>query len=105
MSDSKWRNDVEDILMSHFNSRVNLLSDWSERFCFLVDRLIAVPSYGLKSGREMIKMICRCAFNDPLMHTFNDSLLTDNEAIVIMETCLDSRLDNILMEVNFNEGW
>lgn len=102
---SKWRNDVEDVLMTHFNANVNLLTDWSERFAFLVDRLIAVPSYGLKSGREMIKMICRCAFNDPLTNKFNDSSLTDSEAIVIMETCLDPALDNILLEVNFNEGW
>ena len=42
-------------------------------------------------------MICRSAFND--------SSLTDNEAIVIMETCLDPALDNILLEVNYNEGW
>ena len=64
---------------------------------FYVERLINVYNYGLVQGRELIKMICRCAFND--------SSLTDNEAIVIMETCLDPRLDNILMEVNFNEGW
>lgn len=64
---------------------------------FYADRLKSAIFYGLVQGREMIKMICRAAFND--------SRLTDNEAIVIMETCLDLRLDNILMEVNFNEGW
>lgn len=64
---------------------------------FYYGRIRNCPAYGLLQGRELIKMICRCAFND--------SSLTDNEAIVIMETCLDPRLDNILLEVNFNEGW
>ena len=67
------------------------------KYGFYAGRLKAAPFYGLVQGRELIKMICRCAFND--------SSLTDNESIVIMETCLDSRLDNILMEVNYNEGW
>ena len=66
-------------------------------FGFYADRLQAVPFYGLVQGRELIKTICRSAFND--------SSLTDNEAIVIMETCLDPALDNILLEVNYNEGW
>ena len=69
----------------------------SKSFYFYADRLKAVVNYGLVQGQEMIKMICRSAFND--------SSLTDNESIVIMETCLDPRLDNILLEVNFNEGW
>lgn len=64
---------------------------------FYAERLLNVYNYGLVQGRELIKMICRCAFND--------SSLTDNEAIVIMETCLDPALDNILLEVNYNEGW
>ena len=64
---------------------------------FYVERLLNVYNYGLVQGRELIKMICRCAFND--------SSLTDIEAIVIMETCLDPALDNILLEVNYNEGW
>ena len=66
-------------------------------FGFYADRLEKAIFYGIVQGREMIKMVCRCAFND--------SLLTENEAIVIIETCLDPRLDNILMEVNYNEGW
>ena len=64
---------------------------------FYIERLKQSPFYGLVQGRELIKMICRCAFND--------TSLTDNEAIVIIETCLDPALDNILLEVNFNEGW
>ena len=64
---------------------------------FYYDRLRALYHYPLTQARELIKMICRCAFND--------SQLTDNESICIIETCLDSRLDNILLEVNYNEGW
>jgi len=64
---------------------------------FYYSRIRNVPMYGLVQGRELIKMICRCAFND--------SALTDLESIVIMETCLDPRLDNILLEVNYNESW
>lgn len=69
----------------------------NKAYHFYYSRLRNLPMYGLVQGRELVKLICRCAFND--------SLLTDNEAIVIIETCLDSRLDNILMEVNYNEGW
>ena len=69
----------------------------SKSFYFYVDRLTVIVNYGLVQGREMVKMICRCAFND--------SLLTDNESIVIMETCLDPALDNILLEVNYNAFW
>lgn len=64
---------------------------------FYYSRIRNLPMYGLVQGRELIKMICRCAFND--------SCLTDAESIAIIETCLDPRLDNILMEVNYNEGW
>ena len=89
-----------DSISSILNDRLIIkagLQPISKSFYFYSDRLRAVVNYGLVQGREMIKMIYRCAFND--------STLTDNEAIVIMETCLDSRLDNILLEVNFNEGW
>ena len=64
---------------------------------FYYNRLRALSNYSLVQAREFIKMICRCAFND--------SSLTDNESIAIMETCLDPALDNILLEVNFNAGW
>ena len=67
------------------------------RYGFYLNRLKEVQFYGLVQGREIIKTICRSAFND--------SSLTDNEAIVIMETCLDPALANILLEVNYNEGW
>ena len=64
---------------------------------FYYDRLRALYHYPLFQARELVKMICCCAFND--------SLLTDDESICIMETCLDPRLDNTLLEVNYNEGW
>lgn len=98
-ADYKWK--VTKLLIEHLFNRGEL--DDNDKFDvfgiygFYADRLGMAIFYGLVQGREMIKMICRAAFND--------SRLTDNEAIVIIETCLDSRLDNILMEVNFNEGW
>lgn len=69
----------------------------SDNFKFLSLRLAAVPAYGLVQGRELLWMIGRAAFND--------SSLTDIEAVAIIETCLDPLMDNLLMEVNFNEGW
>lgn len=69
----------------------------NKEYRFYYSRLRNLPMYGLVQARELVKLICRCAFND--------EALTDAQSIVIMETCLDSRLDNILMEVNFNEGW
>lgn len=93
------RHEIRSIVLSHVLEQIpdpaNYLPD--SVYHFYLDRLLAAPMYGLVQGRELIKMICRCAFND--------STLTETEAIVIMETCLDPRLDNILMEVNFNEGW
>ena len=68
-----------------------------ESFNFYRNRLKSLVNYSLGQAHEIIKMVCRCAFND--------SRLTDNESIVIMETCLDPELDNILLEVNYNEGW
>ncbi len=64
---------------------------------FYYGRLRALYHYPLTQARELVKMVCRCAFND--------SLLTDDESICIIETCLDPRLDNILLEVNYNESW
>ena len=69
----------------------------NKTYKFYYGRIRNLPFYGLVQGRELVKMICRCAFND--------SLLTDEESICIIETCLDPRLDNILLEVNYNESW
>ena len=96
--DIKW--EVVMISLDHLFDRQLKAEDNFDpfgKYGFYVNRLKNAPFYGLVQARELIKMICRCAFND--------SQLTDNESIVIMETCLDPRLDNILMEVNFNEGW
>ena len=99
MSDYRWK--VTKLLIKHLFDREHLTDndkfDVFGLYGFYADRLKTAPFYGLTQGREIIKMVCRCAFND--------SRLTDNEAIVIMETCLDPRLDNLLMEVNYNEGW
>lgn len=93
-------NHYKDSIYSILNGRLIIkagLQPISKSYYFYADRLAAVVNYNLVQARELIKMVCRCAFND--------SSLTDNEAIVIMETCLDPALDNILLEVNYNEGW
>lgn len=64
---------------------------------FYVDRLLSVPQYGLGAGHDLIKLICRCAFND--------GCLTDSEATAIISICHDPRVHNLLMEVNFNDEW
>lgn len=93
-----YRKEIGKIIDSHFSYKNDFqLLMTTNNFRFYVFRLANIYNYGLVQGRELVKMICRAAFND--------SRLTDNEAIVIIETCHDSRLDNILMEVNFNEGW
>ena len=94
----RWK--VTQIMIDHIFNQTLKSGDTFDIFGiygFYADRLKSVPFYGLVQGREMIKMICRCAFND--------SSLTDNESVVIMETCLDPRLDNILLEVNYNACW
>ena len=99
MKYNKYDTRIGQLIVKHERLK-GLTSDsflFNSHYHFYYKRLKALPLYGLIQGRELIKMICRCAFND--------SSLTDNEAIVIMETCLDPALDNILLEVNFNEGW
>lgn len=96
----KYKDKIADIIVEKVNKHLRYIRYQSlehEVFLFYVDRLLNVYNYGLFQGREIIKMICRTSFND--------SLLTDKESVVIIETCLDPRLDNILMEVNYNEGW
>ena len=91
---------VSKIILKHLFDKTLNESDKFDvfgEFGFYVKRLKQAPFYGLVQGRELIKMVCRCAFND--------SRLTDNESAVIIEACHDPALDNILLEVNFNEGW
>lgn len=93
-----YKKEIGKIIDSHFSIKNDFqLLMASVNFRFYVLRLASVYNYGLVQGRELIKMICRCAFND--------SLLTDAESICIIETCHDPRLDNILLEVNYNESW
>lgn len=68
-----------------------------ERTRYYLDRIRSTLHYSLYQGRELIKMVCRCALND--------ECLTDADSIAIIYTCLDPQLDNILLEVNYNEGW
>lgn len=88
---------ISSIFTGHFYGRISAVIAVSSICRFYLNRLYSCTNYGLVQGRELIKMVSRCAFND--------STLTDEESIAIIETCLDPRLDNILMEVNFNEGW
>ena len=93
-----YKKDVGIILDSHLPKMNDFaVLNLSDNFKFLALRLAVVPNYGLVQGRELLKMISRVAFND--------SSLTDIEAIAIMETCLDPVMDNLLLEVNFNAGW
>lgn len=93
-----YKKEIGKIIDSHFSYRNDFdLLTTSLCFRFYVFRLAVVYKYGLVQGRELLKMICRAAFND-------DSL-SEAEAIAIIETCLDPALDNILLEVNYNEGW
>lgn len=66
-------------------------------FEFYARRLEAIPKYGLVQGRELIKMVCRSAFMD--------ESITDREFGIICSVCHDPALDNLLLEVNYNEGW
>ncbi len=95
----KYRGAIRVIVLGHIVNRLCTINDFlpESEYHFYLERILSIPNYGLTQAREILKMVCRCAFND--------STLTDNEAIVIMETCLDPALDNILLEVNYNEGW
>ena len=68
-----------------------------DNFVFYVNRIHSAVKYGLVQGRELIKMGCRTAFHD--------SELTLSECELIIQLCHNNDIDNILMEVNFNEGW
>ena len=93
-----YKKEIGKIIDSHFpiKSDFDLLMV-SSNFRFYVLRIAVIFKYGLVQGRELRKMICRAAFND--------ETLSESEAIAIIETCVDPRLDNLLLEVNYNEGW
>ena len=64
---------------------------------FYIDRLFASLNYGERSGMEIVKTVCRCAFAD--------EVLTDAESISIINMCHSTEWHKIFMEVNYNEGW
>lgn len=64
---------------------------------FYIDRIFSVPQYGEKSGTELLKLICRCAFND--------DVLTEEESISIINICHSNEWYKIFKEMNYNEGW
>lgn len=64
---------------------------------FYIDRLFASLNYGERSGMEIVKTVCRCAFAD--------EVLTDAESISIINICHSPEWHKIFMEVNYNEGW
>ena len=66
-------------------------------YCFYINRIYAVPHYGEKSGTEILKLICRCAFAD--------DVLTDEESISIINICHSKEWYKIFKEMNYNEGW
>lgn len=64
-------------------------------YAFYLDRITASRNYGLFSGDEILKVICRCAFND--------SYLTETEFNSIIIQC--EEMHKKLMEDNYNEQW
>ena len=93
-----YKKEIGKIIDSHFSYKSDFdLLTVSANFRFYVLRLAVIYKYGLVQGRELLKMICRAAFND--------ESLSEAEAIAIIDTCHDSRIDNLLLEVKYNEGW
>ena len=64
---------------------------------FYIDRIFAIPQYGEKSGTELLKLICRCAFHD--------DVLTEAESISIINICHSKEWYKIFKEMNYNDGW
>ena len=64
-------------------------------FQFYKDRIEQAPKYGFAAGHDIIKTVCRCAFND--------SALTDTEFDTIINLCVRTHIK--MMEDNYNAGW
>ena len=62
---------------------------------FYRGRIESAPLYGFKSGHEILKTVCRCAFND--------SYLTLQEFDSIINLCEQAHIK--MMEENYNAGW
>ena len=66
-----------------------------EVYDFYRGRIESAPHYGFVVGHDIIRTVCRCAFND--------SYLTLDEFDSIINLC--EKAHRYMMEVNFNEGW
>ncbi len=64
-------------------------------FEFYRDRIASCPSYGFKSGHEILKTVTRCAFWD--------SYLTDEEYNSIINLAEKAHIK--MMEDNYNGDW
>ena len=86
------------IITKHFENWTDFeVVMMSEACKFYIKRLQAAWHYGLVPGREIIKAVCRSAAWD--------HALTLKECTAIINCCHDTVLDDMLMEVNYNEGW
>ena len=66
-----------------------------EIFDFYRGRIESAPAYGFIAGHDIIRTVCRCAFND--------SLLTPAEFDSIINLCEQAHIK--MMEDNYNAGW
>ena len=62
---------------------------------FYRGRIESAPSYGFIAGHDIIRTVCRCAFND--------SYLTPQEFDSIINLCEQAHIK--MMEGNYNAGW
>lgn len=67
----------------------------NDLYNFYKGRIDACPSYGFKSGHEILYTITRCAFNDSLLteEEFNSIIILAEQAHIKM------------MEDDYNAGW
>lgn len=64
-------------------------------FEFYRSRIESAPHYGFVAGHDIIRTVCRCAFND--------STLTLSEFDSIINLCKRAHIK--MMEDNYNAGW
>lgn len=62
---------------------------------FYKGRIESAPQYGFVAGHDIIRIVCRCAFND--------SYLTLQEFDSIINLCEQAHIK--MMEDNYNAGW
>ena len=67
----------------------------SDLYDFYKDRIAVAPKYGFVAGHDIIRTVCRCAFND--------SYLTLVEFDSIINLCRQAHIK--MMEDNYNAGW